>query len=359
MLCVTTAATLEQSHVNNPLMLMKDTSLDPVFLPSTSDISAQLAVTNGDINMSDLRHAVSVLPFNTAYDFFRSAAWGFVLQGHTDRAIEYLLQFDALATRMGEESRQMLDIHAALMQILTAIYLHADMTAEAQISAASTLTLLSQEARRKDEPFLVILAALLYDISLMHDSRGEHRQAERAIEKSMKLFERLAKINPARYGAPHLMALNASTSVYKSRIKQTKTLAEHQAAANTYLRMLDDGIDDAGLRLVETLTAEGHTLVKMSRQREAVQYFTRALKYLTKINPDFSRQHLELSIDLGEALLCLKTTREKGIHLLNTMLYKASKIGADDLHRRIVDILYNAKNPTLDIFGFWHKLFPR
>ena len=55
----------------------------------------------------------------------------------------------------------------------------------------------------------------------------------------------------------------------------------------------------------------------------------------------------------------MKTSRDKGIHLLNTMLHKAIKINAEDEHRRIVDILLNAKNQKLDILGFWHKIFPR
>lgn len=316
-------------------------------------------MTDGDINPTDLRHYVQNMPFTTAYDIFRSAAWHHIERGETDRAISLVLEYDNLATRMGDESRQMLDIHAALMQILTAIYLQTDMHAEANNSAAATLTLLSQEPRRKDEPFLSILAALLYDIALMHRDREQNKQAERAIEKSMKLFERLAKVNPSRYGSPHLLALNASTEIYKSTAKQTKILADHQAAANTYMRMLSEGTEDAAIRLTETLIAEGRTLVKMNKHREAIQYFTRAMKYLSKIDPEFSRMHLELSIDLGQALLTQKGTREKGIHLLNTMLYKANKINADDLHRRIVDILLEAKNPTLGIFGFWHKLFPR
>lgn len=99
--------------------------------------------------------------------------------------------------------------------------------------------------------------------------------------------------------------------------------------------------------------------MKMSRQREAVQYFTRALRYLTRLEPDFSEKQLSLSVDLGEALLAQKTTREKGIHLLNTMLYKASKLSDDTEHRRIVDILFHARNSDRDIFAFWHKLFPR
>lgn len=338
---------------------MTETSLEKIFFPSASDISAQMAFTQGDINMSDLRHAIGALPFNTAYDFFRAAVDTFIQNGQIQQAIDYINSFDALATRVPDENRSMLDIHAALMQILTAIYLKADMTADALQSAASALNLLAQEPKRKDEPFLQVLATLLYDIARLHDSRGEHKQAERAIEKSLKLFERLSKLNRERYGSAHLLALNASTSIYQSRIKQTNILAQYHASANAYLLQMNQGIADAGMRLVETLTEEGRTLAKMNRRREAVQYFTRALKYLSKIDPEFSRRHLELSIDLGEALLSVKATREKGIHLLNTMLYKATKINADDLHRCIVDILLNAKNDSLDIFGFWHKLFPK
>lgn len=336
-----------------------ENSLDPIFLPSDSRSASEIEMNRADINMSDLRHAVGTLPFNEAYDFFRATAYKFLQDGQTDQAIEYILNFDAIATRISEGNRKLLDIHTALMQILTAIYLHANMITEALQAAAATLNLLTQEPKRKDEPFLALLASSLYDIAVIHHLRDEHKQAERAIEKSMKLFERLARSKPSRYGSPHLLALNASTNIYQSKIKQTKALAEHQAAATDYMRQLDEGMEDAGMRLVESLAAEGRTLAKMSRQREAVQYFTRALKYLTKISPEFDRMQLELSIDLGEALLAVKTSREKGIHLLNTMLYKANKINADDLHRRIVEILLNAKDPSLGIFNFWHKLFPR
>ena len=338
---------------------MKETSLNPIFMPATSDIAAEMELAHGDINQIDLRHTVQNLPFNKTFDIFRTAAWEHTQQGQAQAAIDHVLHFDSLATRLPQQSRQTLDIHAALMQILTAIYLQADMYAEAAQSAAATLTLLSQEPRRKDEPFLEILAALLYDIALFHNEREENKQAERAIEKSLKLFERLARTNPDRYGPPHLMAVNASTEINKSTAKQTKTLAEFQAAANEYMRLMGEGVEDAGMRLTETIIAEGRTLVKMNRHREAIQYFTRAMKNLSRISPEFSRLHLELSIDLGSALLTQKGTREKGIHLLNTMLYKANKIEADDLHRRIVDILLETKDPNLGIFGFWHKLFPR
>lgn len=338
---------------------MTDNSLEPIFLTVTADTSALARLTQGDINMTGLRHAVEELPFNAVYDFMRSAALQLSTSGRADEAIERIVEFDTAATRRGEESGKLLDIHAAMMQTITALYIRASRIEEALASAASTLNLLAQEPRRKDEPFLSVLASLLYDIAIIHNARGQYRQAEREIEKSMKIFERLARINPDRYGPAHLLAMNASTQVYRSRQKQARMLTEYHEATDTYLHQLGEGIEDAGMRLVESLAEEGRTLVKMCRQREAVQYFTRALRYMTKIDPGFTPLHLQLSIDLGEALLAVKGSREKGIHLLNTMLYKASKIADDEQHRRIVDILYNAKNNSLDIFGFWHKIFPR
>ena len=97
----------------------------------------------------------------------------------------------------------------------------------------------------------------------------------------------------------------------------------------------------------------------MNRYREAIHFYTRALKYLTRIEGEFTLQQLRLSISLGEALVQTKNTRDKGVHLLNTMLHKATKLEATDEHKQIVEILLNAKNNSLDILGLWHKMFPK
>ncbi len=58
-------------------------------------------------------------------------------------------------------------------------------------------------------------------------------------------------------------------------------------------------------------------------------------------------------------MLSVSAMREKGVHLLNTMLHKATKINALDEHRLIVDALYHAKSRSLDILSLWHKVFPK
>lgn len=338
---------------------MKNSSLEPLFLPLSFDIEPIMEQTAGEFNRAELRHALGELKFNAAYDYLRAAARRMALEKGVPATVEQITSFDSIVQRMGEEQGHLLDIHAALMQILTAVYIYNGDTEEALRSAAATLNLLAIEARRKDEPFQLTLGALLYDLSLVHFDKGEFKQAEREIDKSMHIFERLARINPDRYGPAHLMSVNAATQIYRSRERQTAALAHAHEATAAYLTEAAEGVEGAAMRLIESLAQEGRTLAKMSRQREAVQYFTRALKYLGKLQPEFGLQQLELSIDLGEALLELKTTRDKGVHLLNTLLHKATKLNADAQHRRIVDILYNAKHGSTDILAFWHKIFPR
>nr|MBD5376524.1 hypothetical protein [Bacteroides sp.] len=338
---------------------MKAISLENVFITPTSDTEALRALARRNPSMAELRHTLADVPFNTAYDFFRAMAKDRIERGEIDRAITIIRETDALLLRAGVDEGARLDMHAALMQVLTALQIEQNDYSEALVTAATTLSLLSQEPKRKDEPFLSVLGSLLYDIAFLHGERSEFKQAERELEKSIKIFERLAKTQPERYGSAVIMAQNAATSIYRSRVKQVNLLAHYQVATSTYLQMVNSGIEDSMVRLVDSLYTEGKTLAQMGRNREAVQYFTRALKYLTKMNPVFDLRQLEMSIDLGEALLQVPASRDKGIHLLNTMLHKATKINAEEAHRRIVDILLNAKSRRLDILGLWHKIFPK
>ncbi|MDE6248691.1 MAG: hypothetical protein K2M72_04860 [Paramuribaculum sp.] len=350
----TSASASDSTPVSSPTA-----SIEPVFIPVTADITPLKELIHGDMPMAELRHIVAEMPFNAAYDFMRAAAWHLHEQGRTAEAIEYISGLSAQIQRHGSDEQPMRDIHAALLQILVALYLMEGSHDEAMHTAATVLTILASEPKRRDEPFLSVLAALLHDVALIHNSRDEYKQAEREIEKSMKIFERLGRTDPERYGAPHTMAVNTATSVYRSRVKQAEALAHYQAATGAYLEQMNAGTEEATDRLIDSLATEGRTLMKMGRSREAVQYFTRALRYLGKIEPELSLRQLTLSIDLGEALLNVKTTRDKGIHLLNTMLHKATKLHATEQHRRIVDILVNAKSHKLDILGLWHKVFPR
>lgn len=339
-----------------------NTSLDPMFIPLPGDMTTLKRMSRRKAPMSQLRHEIAQAPFNAVYDYFRATAIDYMNRGEIDAAIDQIKEINSLITRAmdpSEEEGPLLDTHAALLQILTSLYIKSGNEDAARATAAEALTLLSMRPKRRDEPFLVMLSCLLFDIACIHVSASQFKQAERELEKSLKLLERLARTNGERYAPAHVVATAAATQVYRNRVKQANLLAHYQVATSTYLSQVNQGIETAVGHLAESLFTEGQTLANMGRHREAITYFTRALKYYTRLNPNFDLRQLEMSIALGRSLLAVNATRDKGIHLLNTMLHKATKINATAQHRAIVDILAETKSRRLDILDIWHKVFPR
>ncbi|MBD5173032.1 MAG: hypothetical protein HDT08_00130 [Bacteroidales bacterium] len=331
----------------------------PIFPFNTDGSGIAEEILSERLSLKNIRSRIVGMDFIAAYDLCRELSDCLISEGREAEAIAIINSFDAVVARSGIVSGLIFDLRAALLHIKTAILIQSGDSDNAKIAAAECLNLLAQNVKRRDEAFLSVLAALLYDIARLHIGEGKYRQAEREIEKSAKIFERLARTKPQRYGAAHIMAVDTATKAHLSKVKQAQMLADLHIASDVYMKEVNSGVENAAANLIDSLESAGATLMQMGREREAVQYFTRALKYLSKIETEFSMRQLELSVKLGEALLGVKSSRDKGVHLLNTMLHKASRLNADALHKKIVDILYNAKNHGSDILGFWHKLFPR
>ena len=115
-----------------------------------------------------------------------------------------------------------------------------------------------------------LLAISLYDLALIHCETKEYKQAEREILKSVKLLERLVKINPERYSTAQLTALNASTSIYRSRVDQANLLATYEVETSTYLAEVNNGIVEATTRLITSLQNVGDTLSQIAYEKGGI-----------------------------------------------------------------------------------------
>lgn len=338
---------------------MKQLSLDPVFLPGNPATPPRGRAPR---TPADEVEFLRSLPFTEAYDTLRSFAREAIAIGEPHHAVTRLSNLALYAEGLPDaDELPLADLRAAIMQVLTALYIETgDNDTAAASAAASTLQMLARTPRRKDRQFLEVLGSLLYDIACLHSSHNEYKQAEREMEKALKVFERLGKLDSQRYAATIIAAMAGATGVYNNRVRQAELLAHYQAVTTTYTRMVAAGVADATDRLVDSLANEGDTLSDMGKHRDAIQYYSRALKYLQRLEPDtFTVRQLHLSVSLGSEMLLIPAMREKGIHLLNTMLHKAHKLNAPDEYERISQLLDNARSSRLDILSFWHKIFPK
>lgn len=229
---------------------------------------------------------------------------------------------------------------------------------EAAISKGiDTLHSLMAVDNRSGVEYLSIVAATIYLLAFAHYKSGENKKAEKELGKAQKLYERLAKKDSDRFTPALMSAVEASTEVFKSKLKKMNVLAHYQVATELYLGKVSAGVTDAINSLVDSITAEGDIHLKMGNYRDAVKFYTKALRYQKRISASMGEKELRISVNLGKALLHLSNRRAAGEQLLNSILPLAEKMGATTEAEEIAKLLSDENKSTFDIAAFWKKLF--
>ncbi|MDE6390755.1 MAG: hypothetical protein K2L26_04985, partial [Duncaniella sp.] len=122
--------------------------------PTAADLHRRMA--KRPHSAADTAKALDGLPFAVAYDILRLAAREAVEKGETQRAIEAMSGLELHISGLPEaEEGRTLDIRAALMQVITALYIaDGKLNSGAAAAAAATLHLLARTPKRKDAAFI-------------------------------------------------------------------------------------------------------------------------------------------------------------------------------------------------------------
>ena len=227
-------------------------------------------------------------------------------------------------------------------------------------AAENALLVLSGHQGKKTEDFNAIVTSLLYNLALAHHGMGDNSRAAKELTKSQQLLERLAKRNDTRFSAMLLLAVEASTEVIKSKTKQMNILAHYQSASELYISELNSGDANATRtamsNLVDTLGKEGDIMLEMGNGRNAVKYYTNALRYQKKMGEKMGHRELRLSIGLAKALMRLINRRAAAEQLLRSLLPLAQRLDAMAEVHEIEDLLNN-KNKNMNIMTLLKSIF--
>ena len=227
-------------------------------------------------------------------------------------------------------------------------------------SAENALQQLVSITGKKSEDFMAILVAILYNLAMVHNAVGDNSRAAKELTKAQQLLERLVKKNEERFSAMMLYAVEASTDIISSRTKQMNVLAHYQKIIDTYTSMLQSGQDcdtrTALIQLVDTLRKEGEIMLQMGNSRNAVKYYTKALRYQKKLNEPLGERDLALSIGLAKALMRLINRRAAAEQLLTSLLPLARKLGAINEVIEIENLL-NSKTKNFNIMTLLKGIF--
>jgi len=260
-----------------------------------------------------------------------------------------------------ERMQQLPELYAAWLWLARMTLLIDGGNASLSLGAAeNALLVLSGHQGKKNEDFHAIVAALLYNLSLAHHDMGDNSRAAKELTKAQQILERLVKRNETRFSAMLLTSVEASTEVIKSKTKQMNVLAHYQSASELYMSELNTGdanaTRDAMSNLVDTLGKEGDIMLEMGNSRNAVKYYTKALRYQKKLGEKMGHRELLLSIGLAKALMRLINRRAAAEQLLRSLLPLAQRLGASAEAHEIQDLLNN-KNKNTNIMTLLKSIF--
>jgi len=228
-------------------------------------------------------------------------------------------------------------------------------------SAESALTQLAEITGKKTDDFQSQLAGILYNLAIIHHTTGDSSRAAKELTRAQKLYERLAARDSLRFSAMLIYAVDASTDIIQSRTKQMNVLAHYQSTTQLYTAMLEQGGDAGQTRealnaLVDSLKNEGEIMLQMGNGRNAVKYFTKALRYQKKLGEPLGHKDLVLSIGLAKALMRLINRRAAAEQLLASLLPLARRLQA---HNEVIEIenLQLGKSKTNNIMTLLKGIF--
>lgn len=228
---------------------------------------------------------------------------------------------------------------------------------EALIAGEQSLRLLAaMDADHTSTDFVAVVAGVVYNLAMIHYKVGENVRAEKELMKSQKLLDKLAKKDKARFGASVVNAIEASTTIFNSRLKQMNVLAHYQVATDLYLDKANRGMTQAIYDLVDSLQNEGDLHLKIGNYRDAVKYYTKALRYQKKVTAKMGERELRLSINLGRALLQITKRQTTGEQLLRSLLPLAERLDKQNEVNEI-NALLEHKGRAFDFMSFLKKLF--
>lgn len=209
---------------------------------------------------------------------------------------------------------------------------------------------------RKNLDFLAIVASVFYHLALIHNRLGDNKKAEKELVKAQKILDKLAKKDNTRFAAALVEALNASTDIFQSKLKLMNLLAHYQVATDLYQNKVTSGVTNAVDRLVDSLRNQGDIHLKIGNYRDAVKYYTKALRYQKRVNSSMGLRELQISLNMSKALLNIINRHSAGEQLLESLLPLAERLGAKDEAEEIKNLQNNFKK-SFDIMTFFKKLF--
>ncbi len=207
--------------------------------------------------------------------------------------------------------------------------------------------------------FRALLAGVLFDITELHYALKDYRQSEKELEILFRVLEALLKVDADRFGPYHILAMELSTRILRSRKKTIDMLASQQAATALLYEKVNSGMVAATDRLVDSMRKTAQLLASSGDYRAALKFLAEAIRFSKKRTGKVSRKEVKMTIEMAEIMLRVRSMHPRAHRLLTAVLPHAINLETIELEEDILallEVINNAKDREPRWRAFLHKL---
>ena len=189
--------------------------------------------------------------------------------------------------------------------------------------------------------FREAVVVLLFDLSEIHYALKDYKQSKKELEQIFKFLEPLLKLDADRFGKYHVMAMELSTRILRSRKKMLDMLAKQQIHTGLLYDKVHNGVATATDKLVESLCKDAEMMASTGDYKGAVKFYMEAIKLSKKRAGRVTRREVAMTIEVARLLMRSRAQTERARRLLNAVLPHAVALEIVELEQEILGLLDN------------------
>ncbi|MDE5814288.1 MAG: hypothetical protein K2H72_08385 [Muribaculaceae bacterium] len=231
------------------------------------------------------------------------------------------------------EAEVLANVVAARLEISRLI--EAEKYMEALERTISALQRLKDFSDHENEEFKALLVALIFDLAEIHYELKDFKRSEKELDALFKVLDPLLAKNPDRFGRLHILAMELSTRILRSKKKTIDMLARQQMHVDALTEKVNAGINSATDRLVDSLCNVGRLLASSGDYREAMKFFSEAIRISKKRTGKVNKKEIKMTAEMAEIMIRVKSMRPRAERLLDAVLPHAIAQGEAELEQEI------------------------
>lgn len=201
--------------------------------------------------------------------------------------------------------------------------------------------------------FKALFASMLYDLAEVHFLLKDYKQSEKELDTLFKVLENLLKEDAERFGPYHILAMELSTRILRSRKKTMDLLIKQRIAADALYDKVNSGVVAATDRLVESLRKVAELLAASGDYKTALKFFSEAIKFSKKRTGKVTRREVKMTIQMAETMIRARSMRHRARRLLQAVLPHAISLETVELEEQIIALIEIIDNDTINQEPRW------